>query len=146
MEQSKMTDSTFSEYQLAIETQMHFNEILMKFRSFGIAAIIAIFSFAISRNDVVQPVIGTLTQAEIIGLAGILFTLLIGVTDLFYFFPLLLGAVDRSITIEETNKSLNLGLTTSISNRIPEPRAKVLISLFYIALIVFGFLLVGPIL
>jgi len=141
-----MTDSTFSEYQLAIETQMHFNEILMKFRSFGIAAIIAIFSFAISRNDVVQPVIGTLTQAEIIGLAGILFTLLIGVTDLFYFFPLLLGAVDRSITIEETNKSLNLGLTTSISNRIPEPRAKVLISLFYIALIVFGFLLVGPIL
>jgi len=39
------------EYELAVKTQMHFNEILMKFRSVGLAVVIAVYSYAITRKD-----------------------------------------------------------------------------------------------
>ena len=41
----------FEEYKLAIETQMHFNDLLMKLRTFGLTAVAAIFSYAITRGQ-----------------------------------------------------------------------------------------------
>ena len=35
----KVDDNALKEYKLAVQTQMHFNEILMKFRAFGIAVV-----------------------------------------------------------------------------------------------------------
>ena len=44
----------FAEYQLAIQVQMHFNDLLMKMRSFGITSVVVILGYAATAAYLLQ--------------------------------------------------------------------------------------------
>ena len=120
-----------NEYELAVKTQMHFNEILMKFRSFGITVVVAMYSYAVTRpSSEIITAIGA-TPSQVIAVAGLIITILLATIDLGYFFPLLLGAVDRSIALEQ---STTYRLTSTISSYVSKKRAYTLIITFYAAI------------
>ena len=108
----------FEEYKLAIETQMHFNELLLKLRSFGITAVIAIFGYAVQS-----------TKPQIIIACGIALLIVLACVDLGYFFQLLLGAVERSTTIEE---KISVNLTGAINKRVCKAKAWWVLIGFYV--------------
>lgn len=116
------------EYELAVQTQMHFNEILMKFRSFGIAVVIAVYSYAITRKDIGISFAWGLSPNQLLAMAGITLTFVLAIIDLRYFFPLLLGAVSRSTALEQ---QVPYRLTSSISARVSVTRSYFLITVFY---------------
>ena len=133
---------TFDEYKLSIETQMHFNEILMKFRSFGIAAVVAIYSYAITRDLSNVPLslqLVQVSQAQLVACAGVFLAIGFAAIDFLYFFPLLLGAVDRSTTIEEFTA---FRLTSSITLKVSRKRAYLSVILIYTVILIAGLILV----
>jgi hypothetical protein len=123
------------EYELAVQTQMHFNEILMKFRSFGIAVVIAVYSYAITRKDLGISFAGGLSPTQMLAYAGMALTLVLALIDIFYFFPLLLGAVERSTELERT---VSYRLTSTISARVSKVRSYVLVTIFYSVIALWG--------
>lgn len=132
-----------TEYELAVKTQMHFNEILMKFRSFGITVVVAIYSYSVGRpsGDVIAA-IGA-TPSQVIAVAGLILTVLLALIDLGYFFPLLLGAVDRCLALEQ---STTYRLTSTIAKAVPRARAYCFVIAFYAALALSGAVLVFSVL
>lgn len=135
-------DKALKEYKLVVQTQMHFNEILMKFRSFGIAVVIAVYSYAITRKDLGISFVGGLSPVQLLACAGMALTFVLAAIDLGYFFPLLLGAVERSIELE---KHVPYRLTSTISKRVSERRSYFFIIVFYgvIALAGVGIIVLG---
>ncbi len=133
----QMTDEiALKEYELAVQTQMHFNEILMKFRAFGIAVVIAVYSYAITRKDLGISFAGGLSPTQVLAYAGMTLTIVLAIIDLLYFFPLLLGAVARSLELEE---KVPYRLTSTISSHVSKWRSYVLIGIFYVVIALWGF-------
>lgn len=128
-------ESAAKEYELAVQTQMHFNEILMKFRSFGIAVVIAVYSYAITRKDLGISLGCNIAPSDLLAIAGIALTFVLAVIDLGYFFPLLLGAVARSTELEE---KVPYRLTSTISARVSKLRSYVFIAIFYGVIALWG--------
>lgn len=127
MKNNNIDDNALKEYELAVQTQMHFNEILMRFRAFGIAVVIAVYSYAITRKDLGISFAGGLSPTRVLAYAGMTLTVVLAIIDLFYFFPLLLGAVARSMELEQT---VPCRLTSTISARVSTVRSYVLIAVF----------------
>lgn len=123
------------EYELSVNTQMHFNEILMKFRSVGVTAVAAIDSYAVTRpmTEIIKAI--GLTPSQVIAVMGIVLTAFFALLDLGYFLPLLLGAVTRS---QELERNVHYRLTSTISGVVSKCRTYWLISAFYLALAVSG--------
>lgn len=131
-------ESERNEYELAVKTQMHFNELLMKFRSFGVTVVVAIYSYAVGRpSGEVITTIGA-TPSQVVAIAGIILAAVFALLDIFYFFPLLLGAVRRALTLE---KSTTYRLTSTITSAVPKKIAYFLIIVFYIVIVLSGALL-----
>lgn len=131
-------DRDLKEYKLAVETQMHFNEILMKFRSFGIAVVIAVYSYAITRQDFGISFLFGLSPAQLLFIAGIVLTFVLALIDVGYFYRLLLGAVERSTELE---RNVSFRLTSTISKHVTERRSRSFIILFYSVIALWGIVL-----
>jgi len=122
----------FEEYKLVIETQMHFNEMLMRYRSLAFTVIPAFGGVAVF-------VLGKITSIRIAGwLLPILLTVWVGIflVDFCYYFQMLLGAVKRSEDMEEEIKAMNfspsfLGVTGHINKKMPARSATWIVILFY---------------
>lgn len=136
-------DRACEEYKLAVQTQMHFNEILMKFRSFGVTVVVAVYSYAITRPSAEAVLALGLSPSQVVAVAGIVLTVLLAAIDLLYFFPLLLAAVERGIALES---SVPYRLTSTISRGVSKVRAYCSIITFYAAVAVSGAALVLAIL
>jgi hypothetical protein len=127
------------EWKVVIQTQMHFNDMIIKMRTAGLSVLIAVFGGAaiaigqypdrfieIGRRDfhVAAPII----------LFGLLLWLAIFVIDYFYYHKCLLGAVERGYQIDDVCKGRKVagttmyGMTTLIRDAIGKPGA----SKFYI--------------
>jgi hypothetical protein len=124
MSEQEKQQMYFEEYKLAIETQMHFNELLLKLRSFGITAVIAIFGYAVQSKN----------STSIIA-CGIVLLIALAFVDLLYFFKLLLGAVDRSTEIE---KKIPVNLTGAITKRVSRINACLVLIVFYVLILIIG--------
>lgn len=133
------TKANWLEYELAVKTQMHFNEILMKYRSVGISVVVAVYSYAISRPTSEFATVFSATPSRVIGLVGVGLTFLLALIDLLYFLPLLLGAVDRSRVLE---KSTSFGLASAISRKVSASRTFWLIGILYGSFVIVGLVLV----
>lgn len=116
------------EYELAVKTQMHFNEILMKFRSVGLAVVIAVYSYAITRKDLGISLGSSLSPAQWIAIAGVALACVLALIDVGYFFRLLIGAVARSTELE---KEVPYRLTSTISAHVSSKCSYALIIVFY---------------
>ena len=117
------------EYELAVKTQMHFNEILMKFRSFGLAVVIAVYSYAITRKDLGVSLGSSLSPAQWIAIAGVALAFVLALFDVGYFYRLLIGAVARSTELE---KEVPYRLTSTISAHVSNKFSSVLIIVLYV--------------
>lgn len=120
----KSLDLLVKEWEVDLQTQMHFNELIMKFRTAGLT-IVGIFLSA---------AVGALKVDNIlsigIGLAAVALLVAFWVLDSQYYFKLLIGAVNRTQQIDEffsgedmflkiNKKEIRLfGLTRSITDEI----------------------------
>lgn len=122
------------EWKVVIQTQMHFNDMIIKMRTAGLSVLIAVFGGAaiaigqypdrfieIARRDfhVSAPII----------LFGLLLWLAIFLIDYFYYHKCLLGAVERGYQIDDAFKDCEVagttmyGMTTLIRDKIGKPGA-----------------------
>lgn len=129
----------YREYELALQAQMHFNEILMKYRSFAITVVVAVYSYAVTRPSAEALFSVGLTPSQVVAAAGIIITVLFAIIDLGYFLPLLIASVDRSLELE---KIVAYRLTSTISNAVSKTRAYFLVVFFYVAVAFSGAVLV----
>jgi hypothetical protein len=130
------------EWKTVIQTQMHFNDLIIRFRSITLTAFASLIAgiIVIQKTTNISP-----KDLLAVILIVLIFWVAVGILDYFYYFRLLLGSVSHGLKFDQAEhfKKLGLfGLTTNISNHIHPPTFRLLISLYYVLLLV----LVGAVL
>ncbi len=136
------TKLILEEWKTVIETQMHFNDMIMRMRTTGVSIVLAVFgaaAYSLQYNKLYLTICGYSFHAAVFVLAFGL-AMLAGVfgLDYFYYYRMLVGAVRRGYEIDEAYKNRRFdeckifGLTTMIRDAIGKPgKSKVWIWLFY---------------
>ena len=92
------------EFKICVNVQMHFNDMLLKIRTLVITFIISIFgtaAFLLSQDLYFNIFNFPLHSSVFIILFGIVLSLGICILDYFYYYKMLIGAVQRSYDIKE---------------------------------------------
>ena len=139
---TKETELILEEWKTVIQTQMHFNDMIMKMRTTGVSVVLAVFgaaAYSLQFDRLYLTISGYSFHASVLIIAFGL-GMLVGVfgLDYFYYYKMLLGAVKRGYEIDEAYKDRQVdntkifGMTTMIRDEIGKPRkSKVFIGLFY---------------
>ena len=119
------------EWQTIIETQMHFNDLIIRFRSIVLTAFITLAGASVALQNTEK-----IDEKQFLTLFFFLFVLWVTafVMDFFYYHRLLLGSVKQAMKFDESElgKRLGLfGLTTCISRVVHPPASKIMVGLFY---------------
>jgi hypothetical protein len=136
------TKLILEEWKIVIQTQMHFNDMIMKMRTTGVSIVLAVFgaaAYSLQYDKLMLTICGHSFHASVL---VILFGLgmLIGVfgLDYFYYYKMLLGAVKRGDEIDEAYKNRRVdntkifGMTTMIHEAIGKRgKSRYFIWLFY---------------
>jgi len=120
------------EWKTTIETQMHFNDLIIKFRSIVLSIFIGTLGIIYGLTKQIK-----LQTVDIYVLIGLSFTFWICcfVLDFFYYHRLLLGSVGHSRKFDNNEilkKKGLFGLTSRINNEINPGVSKILIWIFYL--------------
>ena len=144
------------EWKVVIQTQMHFNEMIMKMRTTSISIFLAIFgAAAISLQYSMKLTILNFKfhASVLIIIVGIIMLISVFIIDYCYYDRMLRGAVEKSYKIDNAFKDVKIldtslfGLSTSIRNGIGETEAsKKYIKLFYCLPIIIGIIFIIAIL
>lgn len=151
------TKLILEEWKTVIQTQMHFNDMIMKMRTTGVSVVLAVFgaaAYSLQYDQLYLTIRGYSFHASVL---VILFGLgmLVGVfgLDYFYYYKMLLGAVKRGYEIDETYKNRRVddckifGMTTMIRDEIGKPRkSKFFVCFFYGLIFVLGVIFIAGIL
>ena len=141
--------ATVQRWRTLIDTQMHFNRMLMRTRFTGVSIVMAVFgAAAIGLAQDPGHAIGIFGARIHISVAVIVFGLsLLGtlfVLDYFYFYRMLLAVVQYAEEMEIASRRpeapMTFGLTCCISNAISRKRAAVVLLSFYAIPLVSGLL------
>ena len=123
-----------------VDTQMHFNDMLMRTRSIGLSMVIAVYGAAIVSagqfpDSSVTFVDLRLHVAVGIFAVGMLLLVSLFLLDRFYYFPMLLATVELAEEIERESGSaeqpIELKLTRRVSASVSRPMAKFVLLVFY---------------
>lgn len=135
-----MEDKNFNLYKLAIETQMHFNDLIMKIRTIVTSIITAVFGAAaivLGESSYSVFILNrTIHISALIIIAGIFFLFAYLMLDFFYYFKLLLGAVDCTKEIEKIYPEFTI--TSSINKRVTTRAAYISLIVYYGIIILIG--------
>jgi len=143
------TKLILEEWKTVIQTQMHFNDMLMKMRTTGVSIVLAVFgaaAYSLQYDKLYLAIYGYSFHTSVLIIAFGL-GMLVGVfgLDYLYYYKMLLGAVKRGYEIDETYKNRRVddckifGMTTMIRDEIGKPeRSKYFIWLFYGLIFVLG--------
>lgn len=145
------------EWKVVIQTQMHFNEMLMQMRTAGVSIVLAVFGAAAYSLQYDKLFLTISTYRFHASVLIIVFGLgmLVGVfcLDYFYYYKMLLGAVKRGYEIDEAFKEKLVdgykifGMSTMIRDSIGRPsRSKYFVWIFYGLVFVLGALFIVGIL
>jgi len=148
---SDRTQFLIQEWKTVIETQIHFNEMIIRARTTGVSVVMAVYgAAALSIGQYPGKVINIFGSQFHVSAAIILFgiSLLAGIfcMDYFYYYRLLLGAVERGEEIDKAYEGFTVGstrlfgLTTKISNKVSRPRATTCLIIFYGIPLIIGIL------
>lgn len=145
----KKVELMMEQWKTAISVQIHFNDLLMRIRTFGLTAVVVILGTATGLwklgGDKIDPLIilGIFILGEILLIS-------LFVVDYFYYYQLLLAAVEHVLKIDEEFKNLKImgnfqlfGMTNDISKKVTKRRAKISLLFFYLfpfVLTIAGFL------
>jgi hypothetical protein len=145
--QSDISKQDLKVWEVALNTQMHFNELLIRSRTTVVTvamAVIGATSIALRETNITFQVCSGKVHIGIIILCiGIVFLLAQFIIDYFYYFKLLLGAVKFTTKLDEKYKDKNLfGLTTCINDSISQKRAAGILVAYYLIPILLGLILI----
>lgn len=120
------------EWQTNISVQMHFNDLIIKFRSMTLAAFAALFgaALAVANALTLSPKVKGVVLVLPVG-----FWVAAGFLDLGYYHRLLLGAVSQAAKFDDHDglRELGLfGLTTTIKKTVRPFSAQVFVVLYYL--------------
>ena len=126
------------EWEVIIKTQMHFNDLIIRFRGLTLAAFVALVGASIAAQKAMD-----LEKSEfllILIIIGILWITAF-ILDFGYYHRLLLGSVAQALKFDNSEifKELGLfGLTTCISEHVHPPTSKILVFIYYVLPLVFS--------
>lgn len=147
------TNLILEEWKTVIQTQMHFNDMIMKMRTTGISIVLAVFgaaAYSLQYDKLYLTICGYSFHASVLIITFGL-GMLIGVfgLDYFYYYKMLIGAVKRGYEIDETYKNRRVddskifGMTTMIRDEIGKPgKSKLFVWLFYGLVFVLGIIFI----
>ena len=123
-------------WKVALDTQMHFNDLIIKMRTAVISINLGVFgTAAICLRDSTLRVdfLGSHHISFVVLMVGLFFLIGQGIIDYFYYFKLLLGSVKFTESIDNKYKENDLfGLTNSISKEINPCWSKFILFVYYI--------------
>lgn len=131
-EQHRALSLYMDEWKIVIQTQMHFNDIVLRFRTMALTAFVTLIAAIIALSK-----IATLNRATVILLMCMPLILWItsGALDYFYYHRLLLGSVvqaekyDNSLMAKEHGL---FGMTACITSSIHVPTSNLLVIAYYL--------------
>ena len=118
-----------TEWKTIIETQMHFNDLIIRFRSIVLTAFITLVGASVALQNTKK-----IDEKQFLVLFFFVLWVTAFVMDFFYYHRLLLGSVAQAMKFDESElgKRLGLfGLTTCISRVVHPPASKIMVGLFY---------------
>lgn len=138
----KGTEMVLKEWKTVITTQMHFNEMIIRARTTGVSVVMGVYGAAAlalgQYPDKFLKVSGfDFHVSAAIIFFGLLLLWSIFSLDYFYYFRLLLGAVERGEEIDAAyrdrpiDRTRLFGMTTLISRKVSRCRAVVSLLIFY---------------
>ncbi len=147
-EQAADTNQLIDEWEKVIEVQIHFNDLIVKNRQIIMTAVLTVFgaaAFSLQFPNLILEIFAVHFHAAVaIILFGLGLLLSMYFLDYYYYFRLLLGAVDRGEAIERllrTRSSNQLGgLTISISQAVKRKTAERTLFWFYLIPLILGLL------
>lgn len=123
-----------------IDTQMHFNDMLLRTRSVGISIVIAVFgAAAVSTAQYPDRLINlpgfTVHVAAIVILFGLMLLVSVFVLDYFYYYRMLLAVVRRAEEMEAESRlpgePIEFSLSSCVSREVSRARASGVLIVFY---------------
>ncbi len=120
------------EWKTVIETQMHFNDLIIRFRAIVLTAMITLAgaSVVLQQADKIEKSSSIMVVSFLLALWITAF-----VMDYFYYHRLLLGSVAQAMKFDNSElakKAGLFGLTTCIKEAVHPPASKVMVGLFYL--------------
>jgi hypothetical protein len=132
--------ATVQRWRGLLDTQMHFNSMLMQVRAIGVSIVIAVFgAAAVAVAQYPQQLINlpstTIHIAAVVIVFGLLLLLAVFVLDYFYYYPMLLSVVACTHELEQEscgpNGAIALNLSGRLSKDVPPTRATAVLLVFY---------------
>ena len=127
-------------WRAALDTQMHFNDMLLRTRAAGMSIVIAVFGGAALAVEKFPQHVAlfhglSVHLAAVVMFFGLLLLLSIFVLDYFYYYRMLLAAVERTEEIEaasqQSGEPIAFDLTGRVSRRVSRMRARLVLWVFY---------------
>lgn len=137
-------------WKVAIETQMHFNDLLIRMRTIIISIVLAVFgafAIALKDSDLSATVITDKARICVIVIKiGMFYLLGQFLIDIFYYYRLLIGAVKFTENLDKKYENIGVfGLSKSISKETPRWLATGAVVIYYLIPILLGFWLINTI-
>lgn len=144
------------EWKVVIQTQMHFNEMIMKMRTTAVSVVLTIFGAA--AYSLQHPNLNLNIRSQnfhasvLIVFLGVAMLCSVFILDYCYYNKMLIGAVKRSYEIDSYGKNgLNgnkiFGMSSMIRDEIGKPgKSKYYIFWFYGIIFIMGIVFIGAIL
>lgn len=134
-------------WEVALTTQMHFNELLIRSRTTVVTVAMAVIGAALIAFREANITFNICTRHVHIGVVilsiGIVFLCIQFIIDYFYYFKLLLGAVEFTSELDKKYRQQKMfGLTTCINKSISQKRAGRILLAYYLVPIALGIALV----
>lgn len=134
-------------WKVALETQMHFNELLIRSRTTVVTVAMAVIGATLIAFRETNITFNICTKEVHIGIVilciGIGFLCTQFIIDYFYYFKLLLGAVEFTTKLDRKYEEEGMfGLTTCINKSISQKKAGQILFAYYLIPIILGIVLI----
>jgi hypothetical protein len=127
-------------WRAAVDTQMHFNDMLIRTRAAGMSIVVAVFGGAALAVEKFPQHVTLFFDidvhlAAVVMFFGLLLLFSLFVLDYFYYYRMLLAAVAKTEALEADSRRpgspLAFDLTGAISSKVSRVRASVVLWVFY---------------
>ncbi len=130
-------------WEKSIETQIHFNDLIMRNRTIVISFVTAIFgaaAYSLRESGLFLKIFSVQYHISVlIILFGMLFLIAYAYLDIHYYLRLLIGSVKFTEDLDNTYKGL--GLTSKISAEVKHKRATKVLRNHYLILLIAAFII-----
>jgi hypothetical protein len=127
-------------WRAALDTQMHFNDMLIRTRAAGMSIVVAVFGGAALAVEKFPQHVALffgidVHLAAVVMFFGLLLLFSLFVLDYFYYYRMLLAAVERTEDLEAESQRpgapIAFDLTRPISRKVTRARATIVLWVFY---------------